>query len=165
MTNNWKPGDVAVAQYRDEPASRYFYRKVFGKDGAYEWVNEDGTRSERFELAEWHRPLVVIDPDDREQVERLVRAMPPEWNLEQPDDPELLDDSVAGVTTALRSLLAPPRPEEPTGLGAVVEDDRGRQWVRGFQEDDAPWVCDHFVSRSFSDIPNPVRVLSEGVAR
>jgi hypothetical protein len=106
--------------------------------------------------------LVVIDPEDREQVERLVRAMPAEWNLDQPDDPELFEDSTTGVQQALRSLIAPPRPEEPMGLGAVVEDAEGNRFVRSEATGSYPWS--QVGDDDWWTYPNikAVRVLSEG---
>lgn len=68
------------------------------------------------------RPLVVIDPEDREQIKRLLRAF---WchGTDDCDDPQAMADG-------LRSMLEPPKPPEPTGLGAVVEDANGILWVR-----------------------------------
>lgn len=60
----------------------------------------------------------------------------------------------------------PPKPAEPTGLGAVVEDAEGRKWVRDVND---RWWCAYrepnTTRRHFgdwSDVP-AVRVLSEGV--
>jgi hypothetical protein len=66
------------------------------------------------------------------------------------------------MTDALREFadLKPPKPEEPTGLGAVVQDAGGRKWtnthrIRAWYHSDlGPYV--------YADI-DAVRVLSEGV--
>lgn len=73
------------------------------------------------------RPLVVIDPEDREQVERLGT---------------LLEGPEADLATILREFVspAPPKPEEPTGLGAVVEDAEGHKYLRAYEIGIMPWV-------------------------
>lgn len=71
------------------------------------------------------------------------------------------------VREAMRSFT-PPKPDEPLGLGAVVEDDEGEKWVRAGishrKADDWRCVEGHHVgywSEWFN--LNAVRVLSEGV--
>jgi hypothetical protein len=73
------------------------------------------------------RPVAVLDPEDREAVERLA-------------DAHLLalgghgKGSVVVMQAALRSLIAPPRPDEPGKWGVVeascVHSDNRRPWVR-----------------------------------
>lgn len=105
-------------------------------------------------------PVLVLDPENAEQMEALASALPAEWNLDQ--DEMTWHESVDQVRAAVRSLLAPPKPEEPTGLGAVVEDARGSLWVLYTHPDStAPWVCEGS-SCDYEDIA-AVRVLSEGV--
>ena len=86
-------------------------------------------------------------------------------------------ESDAGGTYAapLAALVAvekvtPPKPAEPTGLGAVVEDAAGDQWVRaGF--DHGGRLLDNWRLASGDGVGNwqpwsridAVRVLSEGV--
>jgi hypothetical protein len=67
------------------------------------------------------------------------------------------------MQAALRSLIAPPKPPEPQGLGAVVEDAEGRRWVRVNAL--IPWPYEKGDTRvSWTAVaPAPVRVLSEGV--
>lgn len=63
-------------------------------------------------------------------------------------------------------VITDPTPE-PTGLRAVVRDANGTGWVRwtARRTDDYPWVCEGVsVQRRWTDIPQPVTVLSEGVA-
>lgn len=139
MSAQWKPGDVAMVGR--EVAIRVAYN---GSDFAFvdglgrHWRNEDETA----------RPLLVIDPEDREQVERLA---------------DLLGIGDAYVSHALRSLAQPEDPE-PTGLGAVVRDGRGNEWVRVEGEYGHPWFQpggSDSVS-PWSDIPRPLTVLSSG---
>ena len=68
---------------------------------------------------------------------------------------------------------APPKPDEPTGLGAVVEDAEGVRWTLTMrppatnEPKASPWCRDHIPASGvkfaeWSEI-NAVRVLSEGV--
>jgi hypothetical protein len=120
---------------------------------------------------------VVIDPEDAEQVERLAEALdvafrkvdPEGWaNANEGTD----EEGEAIVRAALREFArpTPPKPEEPTGLGAVVEDAEGEVWVRLPDPPDADWNLDKpwrggagFGTRRHWQIVDAVRVLSEGV--
>lgn len=110
--------------------------------------------------------VVVIDPDDREQRRRLAECIAAAESYRMRDyhepDYEVLAD-------ALREFAnpTPPKPDEPKGLGAVVEDAEGVRWVRATDllarwrhstrgDNEIPW-------RSYGGI-NVVKVLSEGVA-
>lgn len=153
MTREWRPGDVvavlngAVEQIALVTASLVV--ETSADDSIPLGRIEDDTM----------RPLVVIDPEDRDQVERLCAAMKSNgWT-------GIDDDAPSDMQTVLRSLVAPPKPDEPMGLGAVVEDEDLRHWVRtGFK---FPWAIsyddDSGENRNYADI-NAVRVLSEGVA-
>lgn len=104
------------------------------------------------------RPVVVIDPEDREQVRRLGQSLLAHEDMQRA--------TTENVQAALRSLIAPPKPDEPTGLGAVVEDSEGHLHVRTGR-DYAPWVGGRYNpsigrGRPWSDI-DAVRVLSDGV--
>lgn len=62
----------------------------------------------------------------------------------------------------------PPKPEtpEPTGLGAVVRDANGFRWVSLITNGGMRWYGDRGSGRDiygWSVIPQPVKVLSEGV--
>jgi hypothetical protein len=105
------------------------------------------------------RPLVVIDPEDREQVERLAEAVNAAIA-----SPERMT-SLEVMQAALREFAdpTPPKPDEPTGLGAVVVDESEVEWVHlgsglwCYGTTDGPshgfeWAHVH-----------AVRVLSEGV--
>src|SRR5690348_2045025 len=74
------------------------------------------------------RPLAVIDPGDREAVRRVLKLFGQQFTAWTPE----LDSNVTKLQAALREFAnpTPPKPEEPTGLGAVVEDRDGIRWVR-----------------------------------
>lgn len=104
------------------------------------------------------RPLVVIDPEDREQVERLTRI----YYGDKDGGPTPHDDR---MQAALREFANPTPPiEEPQGLGAVVIDANDHRWLRGNTDadDEEPWYSDQFGWESWSEI-NATRVLSEGI--
>jgi hypothetical protein len=96
------------------------------------------------------RPVAVIDPEDAEQVERLARAYFAEfWSRPLADDgvttkggdhfPEAIH--IDSLSAALREFArpTPPRPEEPTGLGAVVKDADGYLWTCAVNENRRRW--------------------------
>ncbi|WP_182377858.1 hypothetical protein [Nocardioides sp. WS12] len=172
---NWKPGDVALAMYDDDTGPLIYLRvrdRFKGDEDIEEWRSCEGSRSERFEAADWWRTLVVIDPEDREQVEQLHSFR------EDAIHDEIARVGSAQTVDALQAALrefanpTPPKPEEPTGLGAVVEataeweDGKGVGPLKWAASEDGSWVCltDGHVGMT---VPWPVlhhvRVLSEGV--
>src|SRR5437868_4906157 len=119
----WKPGQVGTIDTR--PVGD---RLVFFTGSA--WVSAQGASLNRFLEP---RPLVVIDPEDREQVERLAEA----WSgacrvtpLRAPAD---------RMQTALRSLVTPPKPDEPMGRYAAVQTAEGLEYVR-LGDGPKPWM-------------------------
>jgi hypothetical protein len=120
------------------------------------------------------RPLVVIDPESDADVERFCRAYTEAapnsvpWLQRRTADK---DSVVRDVRNALRSLAnpTPPKPDEPTGLGAVVEDSDGHRWVRVDRKEglSSCWQpCNRAISQpqwSRYEHIAAVRVLSEGV--
>lgn len=107
--------------------------------------------------------LVCIDPEDAEQVERLASLA---VDAAQGDLDEFKASNVAALLTdALREFARPtPCVEEPTGLGAVVEDEEGVRWVRHLVPVSpfAPWCDPVGVGRGWGHI-KAVRILSPGV--
>jgi len=141
-------GTMAVATIKGERVR--VFRSGRGWQGPEHWHSDSSVIDVR--------PLVVIDPEDFEQAERLARAFVAGWGG--------CDGGMAGAMhTALNTLIAPSKPAEPTGLGAVVEDAEGKRWVRG-PEGVHPWVTDlqHSALWFGYDEVDAVRVLSEGVA-
>jgi hypothetical protein len=161
----WKPGDVALV----DGCVALVWREEGGDSRpSFVYTDRDGDSCSVWANSNDARTLVVIDPEDREQVERVLIAMT-EWagrvpysDMREDGDLTQLDAAQA----ALRSLIEPPRPEEPTGLGAVVEDADGATYTR-LDGDFAPWYKTgvHYSDRPwryFKDL-TVVRVLSEGV--
>jgi hypothetical protein len=111
------------------------------------------------------RPLVVIDPEDPEQVERLRLLIDQRWAVGACGFGEAISD-------ALREYARPepPKPEEPTGLFAVVEDADGVLWGRNNPKGIAPWSPANAAAdglklpyRAWHHL-DVVRVLSPGVS-
>lgn len=65
------------------------------------------------------------------------------------------------IADQIREQTKPPKPPEPTGLGAVVEDVNGEQWTRILAQAPRQWRYLHY-QRAYSDI-DVAKVLSEGV--
>lgn len=136
------------------------------------WLHSNGmiANHEGCEGADvWCKPrrVAVIDPDDREQVDRLSASYDIALRYEGTVGPTV-DESAIAMQAALREFAnpTPPKPEEPMGLGAVVEDADGDRWVRvnvatGMQE----WRCCDADGefRRWVGV-DAVRVLSEGVS-
>lgn len=152
MNRKWKPGDVAMVRHDSSEwrtGIRHGDRARWNTSGGF-WF--DAQVSEV-------RPLVVIDPEDREQVERLLclggyEVCGVSGGI-----------SVENMQAALREFAnpKPPKPDEPMGLGAVVEDGEGEQWVRVRRgSEDYPWAKGRNAWRYWEEI-DAVRVLSEGV--
>ena len=160
----WKPGDVALvtSMYGTEVvAIRTGVPSNMGWAYSMDLTNGPGpggsastqSWSSDRDGAAVIRPLAVIDPDDRAQVERL-------WDLfgaAKAYGPDALQ-------AALRELAnpTPPKPDEPTGLGAVVETPGGR-YVRSDVETCNPWRGPNGIPFEWDDLDGPIRVLSEGV--
>lgn len=163
MKQEWKPGDVAMVRRNGKEVVAMRYHT--GAEGG--WQQAAGLAFDHFDAdpQTTPRPLVVIDPEDREQVERLIRA----WvgaTAGCPDALRVTEQQVDRLQAALREFAnpTPPKPEEPTGLGAVVEDETGYHWVRGKSESHLTWFdpTSEYDNRHWGQIA-AVRVLSEGV--
>lgn len=157
--NEFKPGDVVV-----HPE----YGRGIMQDSIVGWGARGGFSMLRGVAADLRR-LVVIDPEDREQVERLRDLMDEAWVDQGNGQVEARTRGARG--NALQAALCefadpkPPKPEEPTGLGAVVEDARGERWVwnaAGAGGNHWLRVGPPTVWAAWTSI-DAVRVLSEGV--
>jgi hypothetical protein len=157
MTHNWKPGDMALVE-----AGCHANRVVALRTGVpMGWAYCDGHNGES--TRNWSsddsgivtplRPLLVIDPENREQVERLTEA----FGAASSPSTGWVDQ----MQVALRSLLEP-EPKEPTLTGALVIDAEGADWHRTRT---GRWISDDGLrSRScgWPGLPRPITVLSEG---
>lgn len=117
MSREFKVGDVAVV--RGDVCIRL-----------HNGLWEHG-RGDRFAYNEPSaRPLVVIDPEDTEAVERLADAWRAADSAELGETPMSL--AAYRLQAALREFAdpKPPKPDEPTGLGAVVRDANNELWIR-----------------------------------
>ncbi len=81
-----------------------------------------------------YAPLQVIDPDDQEQMERFARLHDEAWQRVRDRNPERVGTPTWEIAAEQFRLFKDPnyraRPDEPDGVGAVVEDADGALWVR-----------------------------------
>ena len=141
MSSEWRDGDVAAIEFM-----RGVERGMW-LDG--QWIVTGGRASSaHYDV----RPLVVIDPEDREQVGRLTDA------IYRHGEPEVYVDK---LQAALREFAnpKPPKPDEPTGLGAVVIAGDGRPWIHHGR---GKWMRDDAMVLGWADL-DVIRVESEGV--
>lgn len=138
------PGDVALVRNEFGVWNRAI---LSVRPGGMVW--EFGVADSRAPEYAQSRPLVVLDPESPDDVDRLADAL----------------TEHCGEQAALRSLLLPPKPEEPQGLGAVVEDADGDLWIRTTTDPEEhcgkPWQCGPV--HKHWQIVTAVKVLSEGV--
>lgn len=107
------------------------------------------------------RPVVVISPEDRGAVKRLLSSY---LSIYDGMESVAQKGEIDSMQAALREFAnpKPPRPDEPQGLGAVVEDADGERWVRSHPGND-PWTRPHLSGVYAYGQIDVVRVLSEGV--
>lgn len=154
----WEPGTVALVT-----GGGYSSRAM---------LRSDGVRFERWALASDSfiasedaltvRPLLVLDPDNPDQMRELWEG----WRDSHSPN------GATAMTAAVRAMLpkrTPVKPAEPTGLGAVVEDVDGTLWTRverGQVTDTRnPWypaTLAELQPLEYDEIA-AVKVLSEGV--
>jgi hypothetical protein len=148
----YEPGQIAVATVRGVPNVRVMRGDGIFKNNWYSNRPVTGSLtsfSDR-EVTDIH-PLVVLDLEKHSEpaIADLVRQLRRDrWHL---------------VADQIEAQIKPPKPAEPTGLGAVVEDADGNRWVRAFSLRLA-WTDTLFAEncREYADI-DAVKVLSEGV--
>lgn len=168
MSKEWEPGDVAALTIAGEQVVGVVQAEKSA--GALLW--QIGGHSFYLSIAVGNavliqdaRPLVVIDPESREDVERLRDLMDTAYAEQSEGSLDSRHTGARGnaMQAALREFAdpKPPKPDEPTGLGAVVEDAVGNWWVRHY---DGWRHCDGNSARALAwrEI-DAVRVLSEGV--
>lgn len=171
MKREWKPGDVAMVTFETvagpETAVGLCYHggivlRGGTSDGQARWSLPDHT--EVWSSVTSAHPLVVIDPaGSAEDLDRL-RYMLIYSGWVPTKDADALDDILREFAN-----LTPPKPDEPLGLGAVVEDADGIKWLRmtGLPHTaNTPWASGNKdlvrYDRAYADI-DVVKVLSPGV--
>jgi hypothetical protein len=160
----WKPGDVALI-----PFARGHVRGMYTADG---WVCSDMHYPAVHGYTDL-RPLVVIDPvsitgpnetgEDGDPLTEIANCL---RRLAEGDHPRSYRRRVAERLAEVFDPT-PPKPDEPQGLGAVVEDEQGLRWTRvesGEAETRNPWypALASVQPAEYADI-SAVRVLSPGV--
>lgn len=151
-----------------EPQPHYGLVQLNAQRGASnELISCDVKRAEFIDALRDVLGLVVIDPEDREVVRRVMDAYSEVASAGLYSTAPKV--SVEQMQAALRSLLAPPKPQEPTGLGAVVEDAGGVRWTRVESTDLTrnPWYPADDADKQPAEYHtiDAARVLSEGVQR
>lgn len=125
MSREWKPGDVATTQFGRSVVDGG--KRCRHYDSAPHWHHVTNGGWDPLESHPDARPLVVIDPEDKEAVERLAELV-----MNTPNASGWTDRTQA----ALREFAnpTPPRIDEPGTWGVVeascVHSDHRREWVR-----------------------------------
>ncbi len=156
MVSNYEPGTVAVATVRGQKNVRVMRADRWGWMSA---VTVDHFVQHEDSHVTDIRPLVVLDLSGLGPLtfQRLLFT--------------LRSDDWHWVVAQIKEQTKPPKPPEPTGLGAVVEDVKGRRWVRtslrkpglwSYTESDAVTNTNSSGLSPYDRI-DVVRVLSEGV--
>jgi hypothetical protein len=164
----WQPGDVAMVTV-DYGRATDVAREVVCFRTAGWWRDAKTGASYGSALREVKdaRPLVVIDPEDREQVERLAVLFLGKLST------YVNTADIKAMQAALREFAnpKPPKPDEPTGLGAVVRlsrpmmaDPDGGVVVNVLvrHNDGLWWAEGGWGGWKWDDVP-AAKVLSEGV--
>lgn len=134
MTREWAPGDVALVQNGYGVWNVAICQVALGYN---QWVY--GVSRSTAPMDSPARPLALIDPEDRAQVEQLASRL----RLNGGGHPyatmsaQAAVDDADALQAALRMNIAQPTPPEPTGIGAVVEDAEGQWWTRVRNDDEA----------------------------
>lgn len=104
------------------------------------------------------RRLVVLDPFDPPLLANNLRYIHGKYIGARAPGEELL----LRLADQIEAQTRPPKPPEPQGLGAVVEDRDGLRWVNSHRV--TAWVHQDMQPRKWGEL-DVVRVLSEGVTQ
>lgn len=138
------------------------------------WADDDAHNYGPGAIAHHAEPLYTLPnalralAEDRERVDDLIDACDRNAIITAAANPAILPRAtrIELMQAALRSLVAEPEPEEPTGLGAVAEarseiyvidktTTTVRRWKRARGEDGGR-------RHAWADLPRPLTVLSPG---
>lgn len=173
---NWKRGEVArLTLRRGRQTTALCIREGIVEDGAdvsvlAYWADAEG--SKLWSSVVEARALVVTDPENINQIEDALPRLRDQ--IEAVARVSVDDRAWARILGRIQDDLidsvATPKLEEPTGLGAVVEDADGVQWVRwtpGHPPMTSPWRKSNSIGAAAHKkwgALGAVRVLAEGVA-
>lgn len=166
----WSPGDIALVQCSDGNWRTAMCEPHANRADELVWRFPD--RVYRDVESSVARPLLVVDAEDRRAADRLSKSLVELMHADGSHEAAADGIHPSIVAAALAELLAPegpPKPEEPTGLGAVVEDAAGKKWFRMALENQT-WPGEVWQEQydsadrwsQWQDIA-VARVLSEGV--
>jgi hypothetical protein len=129
--NNPKPGEAWAVTIAGKD-------RLAVRSAAQHWVTLDGAHSHlRDDVTPRHRVL-VIDPEDAEQIRRFGETEDQVMIEEGPVGGGLSGEEVDAINAEIVRRMIEPRISEPTNLMARVRTDRGATYVKiGF--DEAPW--------------------------
>lgn len=145
----WRAGDVVTATVNGRPNVRLvagwskFNPQLRWCELSPRWADGDDDECwfMPFQVTD-HRPLLVIDPRDRDQLEAVITALG-KASLACMDglSCQSLTCVADMVRDALLSLIPPalvpaPKVDEPAGRYAVVLDRAGEEWIRDGLERD-----------------------------
>lgn len=146
----WKSGDVVVLDLRSNGPS-FLAANLKAAAERHERRGYYSTAADIRDLvaqiegeATTARPLVVIDPEDREQVERLAKAMHESDHIAPWHD--LHNETRAQIEDAMQAALrefaapTPAKPDEPLTGGSQVREADGTIWTRVEGQPNRPWV-------------------------
>lgn len=168
----FKPGDVAMVRLDD--ADPEFMAMLCSFDGLF-WcgVGPEGFGQFYADAADIARPLVTIDPEDRQSVERLAFEYVRTFAKGEGIAAKTVVIAAEQMQAALREFADPTpiKPDEPTGLGAVVEDTEGVRWVRfkffelkPWRQSHLPGHCERKLATAYYADIDAVKILSDGVS-
>ena len=172
MSREWKPGDVVTATVKGresvrlvagwskyEPQLRWCEMSPRWGDG-----DDDECWFMPHDVTD-HRRLVAIDPEDRGAVERLAGLIDAAEDKDDNFNINADEWALNAMQAALREYAnpTPPKPDEPQGLGAVVEDENGIRYSRIGRKSGCWLRDDGGLSGYVWDEIAAARVLSPGV--
>jgi hypothetical protein len=156
---NYPPRTIAMITLNVGGSERFAMRVDTSSGPGWRAIT-DSTAGSTFHpdhFVESARPLVVLDRNSDEQMGNLIDSLVANgYSM----------GTRASVRNALAELLPKVKPDEPTGLGAVVEDNRGELWVRtphvtGDPGDVNVWMDTHGEFSQWSEV-SAVTIMHPG---